>query len=111
MAGWCDSGSRPGGGLRPRRTTRGDWTIDPEATRPFAAGAAVLEAADPSSGEPARLKGSVVIDQDPDMALAWPGITCAGPDGRRSIVDGLSFATTSFNGTAWDWPTAAFAGR
>lgn len=111
LAGWGDFRVEAWRGIRTQADYPGDWTIDPEATRPFAAEAAVLEAADPSSGEPARLEGSVAIDSNPSVTLAWLTITGAGPDGRRYIVDGLSFATTTFNGTGLEWLTAVMAGR
>lgn len=45
------------------------------------------------------------------MTLAWVAITGVSPDGQRYIIEGLSFATTAFNGTTADWLTAAVSGR
>ena len=58
-----------------------------------------------------RLSGSVRIDQSPNVTLAWVAITGLGPDGRRYIINGPLFDSTSFNGTAWDWFAAIIDGR
>jgi hypothetical protein len=58
-----------------------------------------------------RLSGSVRVDRSPNVTLAWVAITGVGPDGRRYIINGPSFDSTSFNGTAWDWLAAVIAGR
>jgi hypothetical protein len=58
-----------------------------------------------------QLDGSVRIDRSPSVALAWLAITGVGPDGRRYIINGPSFESTAFNGTAWDWLTAVIEGR
>lgn len=111
LTGWSDLRVEAWRGIRTEADYPGDWTVDPEATRPFATGAAALEAAEPSSGEPVRLEGSISIDRDPKVTLAWLAITGLGPDGHRYILDGLSFATTTFNGTGWDWLTSVTTGR
>ncbi len=111
LAGWSDLRIEAWRGIRTAAEYPGAWSLDPGATAPFATAPAVLESANPSSGEPARLQGSVAIDRDPTVHLAWLAITGVAPDGQRYVVDGLSFATTTFNGTGLDWLAAVASGR
>jgi hypothetical protein len=118
LAGWTDfrieawpgnvqAGSDPGlAGL-----------VDPAAKAPFAVEPAYLEAG-PQSNEGgsippdgAQLSGAVTIDRNPGVRLAWIALTGVGPDGHRYIVQGPSFESTTFNGTALDWLSAVVAGR
>lgn len=79
---------------RPGQGPLGSWGTD----RPFPDGAI-------------QLGGSITIDRNPTVTLAWVAITGVGPDGRRYIINGPSYASTAFNGTAWDWLTAVIEGR
>jgi hypothetical protein len=118
LAGWTDlrieawpgsvqAGSDPGlAGL-----------VDPAAKAPFAVEPAYLEAG-PQSNEGgaippagAQLSGAVAIDRNPGVRLAWIALTGVGPDGHRYILEGPSFKSTTFNGTALDWLSAVIAGR
>ena len=96
--------------------------LDPAARGPFAVGPAGFEPPGQapfgtwSSGNAVpdgsvQLSGSVRIDRSPGVTLAWLAITGVGPDGRRYIINGPSFQSTAFNGTAWDWLTAVIEGR
>ena len=96
--------------------------LDPAARGPFAVGPAGFEAPGQAprwaweSGTAApdgsvRLSGSVMVDRSPSVTLAWVAITGVGPDGRRYIIDGPLFDSTSFRGTAWDWFAAIVEGR
>lgn len=78
-----------------------------DANAPFATAVATLE----SSGGTARLGGFVTVDRTPGVTLAWTAITGVGPDGRRYILEGPGFETTTFNGTVADWLTAVLWGR
>ena len=95
--------------------------IDPAAQGPFAVGPARFEPLGQtpfgswSSGRPipdgaVQLSGSVSIDKSPTVTLAWVAITGLGPDGHRYIINGPSFESTTFNGTAVDWLTAVIEG-
>jgi hypothetical protein len=97
-------------------------TLDPAAQGPFAVGPAGFEGPGEippwtwSSGDAlpdgsVRLSGSVRVDRSPHVTLAWVAITGLGPDGRRYIINGPLFDSTSFNGTAWDWFAAIIEGR
>ena len=96
--------------------------IDPAAQGPFAVGPARFEPLGQtpfgswSSGSPTpdgavQLSGSVTIDKSPTVTLAWVATTGLGPDGHRYIINGPSFESTTFNGTAVDWLTAVIEGR
>ena len=95
--------------------------LDPAAHGPFAVGPAGFEPPGQSpfgfsSGKAVpdgsvQLSGSVTINRSPGVTLAWLAITGVGPDGRRYIINGPSFQSTAFNGTAWDWLTAVIEGR
>jgi len=97
--------------------------VDPAARGPFAVGPAGFEApgqtlrwAWGASGTAVPdgsvgLSGSVRVDRSPNVTLAWVAITGLGPDGRRYIINGPLFDSTSFNGTAWDWFAAIVEGR
>jgi hypothetical protein len=96
--------------------------LDPAARGPFAVGPAGFEPPgqfpfgtwSSSTAVPdgsVQLDGSVRIDRSPSVTLAWLAITGVGPDGRRYIINGPSFESTAFNGTAWDWLTAVIEGR
>lgn len=86
---------------------RNAGALSPGATSPFAAAAATLE----STGGTARLGGAVTVDRTPGVTLAWIAITGVGPDGRRYILEGPGFETTTFNGTVADWLAAVVSGR
>ena len=95
--------------------------LDPAAHGPFAVGPARFEPPGQapfgsSAGYPipdgaVQLSGSVTIDRSPSVTLAWVAITGVAPDGRRYIINGPSYESTAFNGTAVDWLTAVIAGR
>jgi hypothetical protein len=96
--------------------------LDPAARGPFAVGPAGFETpgqippwtwstGDALPNGSVRLSGSVRVDRSPNMTLAWVAITGLGPDGRRYIISGPLFDSTSFNGTAWDWFAAIIEGR
>jgi hypothetical protein len=96
--------------------------LDPAARGPFAVGPARIEPPgqmpfgtwSSSNAVPngsVQLSGSVTIDRSPSLTFAWLAITGVGPDGRRYIINGPSFESTAFNGTAWDWLTAVIEGR
>jgi hypothetical protein len=96
--------------------------IGPAAQGPFAVGPARFEPPGQtpfgwwSSGGPTpdgavQLSGSVTIDKSPTVTLAWVATTGLGPDGHRYIINGPSFESTTFNGTAVDWLTAVIEGR
>jgi hypothetical protein len=91
--------------------------VDPSAKVPFAVEPASFEAglqpdqAGVSAPGGAQLSGSVAIDQDPGVSLAWIALTGVGPDGHRYILEGPSFKSTTFNGTALEWFSAVLAGR
>jgi hypothetical protein len=96
--------------------------LDPAARGPFAVGPAGFEPPgqfpfgtwSSSNAVPdgsLQLSGSVTIDRSPSVTLAWLAITGVGPDGRRYIINGPSFESTAFNGTAWDWLRAVIEGR
>jgi hypothetical protein len=96
--------------------------LDPAARGPFAVGPAGFETPGETprwawgSGTAVpygsvRLSGSVRVDRSPNVTLAWVAITGVGPDGRRYIINGPLFDSTSFNGTAWDWFAAIIEGR
>jgi len=88
--------------------------VDPAATAPFAIGPARLDSGqdvlDPSSIE-TRLGGSVAINHNPSVTLAWVVLTGVAPDGKRYFLDGPSYQTTAFNGTALDWFGAVLSGK
>ena len=111
LAGWSDVRIEAWRGIRTSAEFPGDWTVDPTATQPFAIEAASLETADTGSDGGPRLRGSVAIDRDPDVTMAWVALTGVAPDGRRFLIDGLSFSTVDFNGTVADWLTAVFTDR
>jgi hypothetical protein len=91
--------------------------IDPAATAPFADEPAYLDAGPqpnewgtiPPDG--AQLSGAVTTDRSPDVRLAWIALTGVGPDGHRYILEGPSFKSTTFNGTALEWFSAVIAGQ
>jgi len=96
--------------------------LDPAADRPFAVGPANVAPPGQTQFETwnagtsippgsVELAGSVTIDRNPSVTLAWVAITGIGPDGRRYIMSGPSFDSTAFNGTAWDWFAAIVEGR
>lgn len=96
--------------------------LDPAARGPFAVGPAGVGLPGQTPFEPrsndaaippgsVQLGGSIRIDRSPNVTLAWVAITGIGPDGRRYIISGPSFASTAFNGTAWDWLAAIIEGR
>jgi hypothetical protein len=102
--------------------------LDPAARGPFAVGPAGFEppgqfpfgtwsisnALPGSNALPdgsLQLSGSVIIDRSPSVTVAWLAITGLGPDGHRYIINGPSFESTAFNGTAWDWLRAVIEGR
>ena len=96
--------------------------LDPAARGPFAVGPAGFETPGQTprwmwgSGNAVpdgsvRLSGSVRVDRSPNVTLAWVAITGLGPDGHRYIINGPSFESTTFNGTAVDWLTAVIEGR
>jgi hypothetical protein len=96
--------------------------LDPAAPGPFAVGPAGFETPGQvppwtwSSGDglpdgSVGLSGSVRVDRSPNVTLAWVAITGLGPDGRRYIINGPLFDSTSYNGTAWDWFAAIIEGR
>jgi len=91
--------------------------IDPAAKVPFAIEPAGLKAGPPpdvtgaSAPGGVQLSGSVAIDHDPGLRLAWIALTGVGPDGHRYILEGPSFKSTTFDGTALDWLSAVLAGR
>ena len=96
--------------------------LDPAARGPFAVGPAGFETPGQTprwmwgSGNAVpdgsvRLSGSVRVDRSPNVTLAWVAITGLGPDGRRYVINGPLFDSTSFSGTAWDWFAAIIEGR
>jgi len=118
LAGWTDFRVEawPGivqGGMDPGLT----GVIDPAAMAPFAvepvhlglAQQPIDEGTVPAGGT--ELSGSVTIDRSPSVRLAWIALTGVGPDGQRYILQGPSFESTTFNGTALDWLSAVTAGR
>lgn len=122
LAGWTDLRVEAWRGIWQRGVDPGlAGMIDPAANAPFAIGPAQLgpgpqpigaEAVDGSVPEGGtQLIGSVAIDRSPSVTLAWIALTGVGPDGRRYILEGPSFKSTSFTGTALDWFTAVLAGR
>ena len=95
--------------------------VDPGATAPFATGA-VSFGANPDPFDPSvvygsipdgmlQLSGSIAIDRSPSVTLAWIALTGVAPDGKRYFLEGPSYRTTAFNGTALDWLTAVISGR
>ncbi|MDO8485464.1 MAG: permease prefix domain 1-containing protein [Candidatus Limnocylindrales bacterium] len=97
------------------------WTVDPRAEAPFSIGAANLQVGPssfsvgtmevPIAEGSAVVRGTISVDNTPDVTLAWVAITGLAPDGSRYILHGPDFISTSFNGTVIDWLTAVFAGR
>jgi hypothetical protein len=111
LDGWHDLRVEAWRGIRTDAEFPGDWTLDPSARQWIASGPASVEMEPFGADTRVRLEGSVSIDRYPSVTLAWLAITGVGPDGNRYILHGLSFITTTFNGTGLDWLTAVTTGR
>jgi hypothetical protein len=118
LAGWTDFRIEAWPGIAQPGTDPGlAGVIDPAANAPFAVEPADLEPGLRSNGavalapNGAELSGSVRIDRSPSLSLAWIALTGVAPDGHRYVLEGPSFKTTTFNGTALDWLSAVLAGQ
>ena len=95
--------------------------VDPAATAPYAIGPAALDSGlagftvdginDAIPAGVAQLSGSVTIDRNPNVTLAWVALTGVAPDGKRYLLASPSYETTTFHGTALDWLTAVASTR
>lgn len=122
LAGWSDFRVEAWRGITHGEKDFGPgWTVDPRAVAPFSIGAANLQLGPssfsagtmrvPIADGSVTVRGTVSVDNSPDVSLAWIAITGVAPDGRRYILHGPDFISTSFNGTVADWLTAVLAGR
>jgi hypothetical protein len=122
LAGWRDLRVEAWRGTGAVGTDPSLLALDPVARGPFAVEPAGFEtpgqtpswtwaSGDALPDGSVRLSGSVRIDRSPNVTLAWVAITGLGPDGRRYIISGPLFDSTSFRGTAWDWFAAIVKGR
>jgi hypothetical protein len=122
LAGWRDLRVEAWRGTGAVGSDPSLLALDPAARGAFAVGPAGFEtpgqipswtwtSGDALPDASVRLSGSVRVDRSPNVTLAWVAITGVGPDGRRYIITGPLFDSTSFNGTAWDWFAAIMEGR